>query len=491
MFESLSEGLQSAFKSLRGKGKLTEANMRDGLKLVEISLLDADVNVKVVHDFMEQVTEAALGRRVLLSLKPHEELIRIVYEELVGLLGPVDNTIVLEKGKIKTIMLCGLQGAGKTTTCGKLAQLIKEQKAKPFLVAADLQRPAAIEQLHVIGRQIGVEVFSEAGQGDPVAVCRRGIEAAKAAGANVVILDTAGRLAIDEELMEQLQEIDREVKPDQVLLVVDGMTGQDAVNSAGAFNEALELDGVIMTKLDGDARGGALLSVKAITDVPIKFLGTGEHLDALEPFRPEGMASRILQMGDILEVAREAHRLVDEQERLDLEERMRKGQFGLTEFRGIMEKFRKPGLMQKMMGLMPGMGEISKMMQGGDSEKEMRRVSGIIDSMTPSERSNPKIIDNQRRMRIAAGAGVSAPQVNELIKQFDMLAPIMQMAAGGGMRDRMAMMQQLQGMMANNPMNPMGGMRVKQTTGKRLTPKEREKLMKEREKALRKAKKKP
>ncbi len=291
MFESLSEGLQSAFKSLRGKGKLTEANMRDGLKLVETSLLDADVNVQVVHDFMEQVTEAALGRRVLLSLKPHEELIRIVYEELVGLLGPVDNTIVLEKGKIKTIMLCGLQGAGKTTTCGKLAQLIKEQKAKPFLVAADLQRPAAIEQLHVIGRQIGVDVYSEAGQGDPVAVCRRGIEAAASAGANIVILDTAGRLAIDEELMEQLQDIDREVKPDQVLLVVDGMTGQDAVNSAGAFNEALELDGVIMTKLDGDARGGALLSVKAVTDVPIKFLGTGEHLDALEPFRPEGMAA--------------------------------------------------------------------------------------------------------------------------------------------------------------------------------------------------------
>jgi signal recognition particle subunit SRP54 len=305
-----------------------------------------------------------------------------------------------------------------------------------------------------------------------------------------VILDTAGRLAIDQELMEQLQDIDREVRPDQVLLVVDGMTGQDAVNSAGAFNEALELDGVIMTKLDGDARGGALLSVKAVTDVPIKFLGTGEHLDALEPFRPEGMASRILQMGDILEVAREAHRLVDEKERLDLEERMRKGQFGLNEFRSIMEKFRKPGLMQKMIGLMPGMGEINKLMSGADSEKEMRRVSGIIDSMTPAERSNPKLIDNQRRMRIAAGAGVAASQVNDLVKQFDMLAPLMQMAAGGNMRDRMSMMQQMQQMMAANPMNPMMGMKVKQGTGKRLTPKEREKLLKEREKALRKAKRK-
>jgi signal recognition particle subunit SRP54 len=273
-----------------------------------------------------------------------------------------------------------------------------------------------------------------------------------------------------------------------VLLVVDGMTGQDAVNSAGAFNAALELDGVIMTKLDGDARGGALLSVKAVTDVPIKFLGTGEHLDALEPFRPEGMASRILQMGDILEVAREAHRLVDDKERLELEERMRKGQFGLAEFRDLMEKFRKPGLMQKMIGLMPGMGEISKMMSGGQGEKEMRRVSGIIDSMTPTERKNPKIIDNQRRMRIAAGAGVAAPQVNDLIKQFDMLAPLMQMAAGGNMKDKMAMMQQMQGMMAQNPFNPMMGMKTKQSTGKRLSPKEREKLMKEREKALRKAK---
>jgi signal recognition particle subunit SRP54 len=488
MFDSLSEGLQSAFKSLRGKGKLTESNIRDGLKMVEASLLDADVNIGVVEKFMSQVTEAAVGKRVLLSLRPHEELIRIVYDELVSLLGPVDNTVVLERGKIKTMMLCGLQGAGKTTTCGKLAQLIKEQKFKPFLVAADLQRPAAIEQLHVIGRQLGVGVFSKEGAQDPVAVCREGIEAAKAAGANVVILDTAGRLAIDEELMKQLQRIDAEVRPDQVLLVVDGMTGQDAVNSAGAFNQALELDGVIMTKLDGDARGGALLSVKAVTDVPIKFLGTGEHLDALEPFRPEGMASRILQMGDILEVAREAHRLVDDKERAELEERMKKGQFGLSEFRELMEKFRKPGLMQKMIGLMPGMGEISKMMSGGQGEKEMRRVSGIIDSMTPTERKNPKIIDNQRRMRIAAGAGVAAPQVNELIKQFDMLAPIMKMAAGGNMKDKMAMMQQMQGMMAQNPFNPMTGMTTKQSTGKRLSPKEREKLLKEREKALRKAK---
>lgn len=490
MFDSLSENLQSAFKSIRGKGKLTEANMRDGLKLVETSLLEADVSISVVEQFMGRVTEAALGKRVLLSLKPSEELIRIVYDQLVAILGPVDNTIPLQRGQVKTIMLCGLQGAGKTTTCGKLAQLIKESKFKPYLIAADLQRPAAIEQLHVLGRQLGVGVFSKEGASDPVAVCQEGIAAAKAAGADIVILDTAGRLAIDEELMGQLKSIDRSVKPDQVLLVVDGMTGQDAVNSAGAFNAALELDGVIMTKLDGDARGGALLSVKAVTQVPIKFLGTGEHLDALEPFRPEGMASRILQMGDILEVAREAHRLVDENERKAMEERMRKGQFGLAEFRDMMQKLRKPGLVQKMMGLMPGMGEMSKALQSADSDKEMRRIAGIIDSMTPTERDNPKIIDNARRMRIAAGCGATAPMVNELLKQFDQIAGLMKMMSSGGAREKMAALQQMQGMMSNNPMNPMQGMSLKQSTGKRLTPKERERLQKERDKALRKAKRK-
>jgi len=490
MFDSLSDSLQSAFKSIRGKGKLTEANMRDGLKLVETSLIEADVSISVVDQFMGRVTEAALGKRVLLSLKPSEELIRIVYEQLVAILGPVDNTIPLQRGQTKTIMLCGLQGAGKTTTCGKLAQLIKESKFKPYLIAADLQRPAAIEQLHVLGRQLGVGVFSKEGASDPVSVCLEGIAVAKAAGADIVILDTAGRLAIDEELMGQLKSIDRSVKPDQVFLVVDGMTGQDAVNSAGAFNAALELDGVIMTKLDGDARGGALLSVKAVTQVPIKFLGTGEHLDALEPFRPEGMASRILQMGDILEVAREAHRLVDEDERKAMEERMKKGQFGLAEFRDMMQKLRKPGLMQKMMGLMPGMGEMSKMMASGDSDKEMRRIAGIIDSMTPTERSNPKLIDNQRRIRIAAGCGATAPMVNDLLKQFEQIAGFMKMMSSGGMREKMAALQKMQGMMANNPMNPMQGMTTKQSTGKRLTPKERERMQKDRDKAIRKAKRK-
>ncbi|MEZ6135103.1 MAG: signal recognition particle protein [Pirellulaceae bacterium] len=485
MFESLSEGLQSAFKSVRGKGKLTEANMRDGLQMVEQAMLEADVSYSVVQDFMAHVTQRALGQKVLLALKPHEELTRIVYEELIEILGPVDISIPIKKDSVTILMLCGLQGSGKTTTCGKLAQLLKEQKAQPFLVAADLQRPAAIEQLHTLGRQLDVPVYSEAGQADPVKVCREGVKKAKEAGANIVILDTAGRLAIDEELMAQLRQIDKQIGPDQVYLVVDGMTGQDAVNSAGAFNASLELDGVIMTKLDGDARGGALLSVKHVTQVPIKFIGTGEHLDALEPFRPEGMASRILSMGDIVAIAQEAHRIIDDKEREKLESRMAAGQFTLEDFRGVLEKVSKPGLMQKMIGLMPGMGDLKKMLGGADTDGEMRKMLGVIDSMTPAERRNPKVIDTPRRNRISTGAGVPPSVVSGLIKQFGIMAPMMQMAAGGGMKDRAAMMQQMQAAM----LDPSGGgIKTKKSTGKRLSPKEKAKMAKEREKLLRKKK---
>lgn len=487
MFESLQEGLQSAFKSLRGKGKLTEANMRDGLQMVEQAMIEADVSYSVIKEFMGQVTERAVGQKVLLSLKPQEELVNIVYEQLVSILGPVDIAIPLKKDGVTILMMCGLQGSGKTTTCGKLAQLLKEQKVKALLVAADLQRPAAIEQLHVIGRQLDVPVYSDLGSKDPVKVCREGIAKAAELGASLVILDTAGRLAIDEELMAQLAEIDRKVNPDQVYLVVDGMTGQDAVNSASAFNEALELDGVIMTKLDGDARGGALLSVKHVTQVPIKFIGTGEHLDALEPFRPEGMASRILQMGDIVAVAREAHRMIDDKERQKLEERMASGQFTLEDFRGVLEKIAKPGLMQKMMGLMPGMGDMKKMMEGADTDGEVRKMLGMIDSMTPAERRNPKIIDTQRRNRISKGAGVQPHAISGLIKQFSIMAPMMQMAAGGG-KDRMQMMKQMQQSMMNDP--TLGGLKTKGSTGKKLSPKERERLQKEREKKLRQMKRK-
>ena len=486
MFESLSEGLQSAFKSLSGKGKLTEGNMREGLDIVRKAMLDADVSYPVVQDFMDHVTERALGKRVLLSLRPHEELVSIVQHELVSILGPVDPSLHLKKDGPTIIMLCGLQGSGKTTTCGKLSQLLKEENITPLLVAADLQRPAAIEQLHVIGRQLDVPVYSDPDNKNPVKVCQAGVAKAKAEGARVVILDTAGRLAIDEELMQELQKIDKRVSPDQVYLVVDGMTGQDAVNSAGAFNEALELDGVIMTKLDGDARGGALLSVKHVTGVPIKFIGTGEHFDALEPFRPEGMAGRILQMGDIVAAAREAHRIVDEKEREELEAKMASGEFTLDDFKNMMEKVAKPGLMGKMVGLMPGMGQFKDALESDEASSGIRQTIGAINSMTMEERRNPKLIDSHRRTRIASGAGVQTPVVSQLIKQFEVMKPMMQGMAGKGVGDRMKMMQQLQSSGAMNDPT-MKGMRVKKGTGKRLSASERAKQKKERDKLLRRS----
>lgn len=489
MFDSLQEGLQSAFKSLTGRGKLTESNMREGLKLVEQSLLEADVSIDVIRDFMSAVTEEALGEKVLLSLKPSEQLVGIVHNELIRLLGPVDHQI-LTGGSLTIIMMCGLQGSGKTTTCGKLGSLLLRSKIKPLLVAADLQRPAAIEQLHVIGRQLGIPVYSEPGEQDPVKVCRNGVALARRDQHQVVILDTAGRLAIDVELMEQLKRIDRELQPHQVFLVVDGMTGQDAVKSAKAFHDALELNGVIMTKLDGDARGGALLSVKHVTGVPIKFIGTGEQLDALEPFRPEGMASRILGMGDIVALASEAQKLVDEKEQQRLQEQLEKGEFSLEDFRDHMQRMAKPGLMQKMLGLLPGIGgqlrELQSMMSSAETGKEIRRLCGIVDSMTPVERRNPKVIDVSRRQRIASGAGVQPRQVNELIKQYEMMKPMLTGMAGGNMRENMQMVEQMKQKMLDPSLQMQ---KQKKSTGKRLTDKEREKLRKQREKFLRNRKK--
>ena len=307
MFESLQENLGSALRTLRGRGKLTEANMRDGLQLVQRALLEADVSLPVVKDFMARVSEQAVGETVLKSLNPTKQLVYIVHQELIDLMGPVDHSLHLS-GDVTVLMLCGLQGSGKTTTCGKLGRMIQRRGRQPMLVAADLQRPAAIQQLQVLGQQLDMPVYAELGATDPVGLCQAAVKQAKGTGANVVILDTAGRLHIDEELMDQFSQIDRRVSPDQVYLVVDAMTGQDAVNSAKAFNEALELDGVIMTKLDGDARGGAALSVKAVTGVPIKFIGTGEHLDALEEFHPDRMAGRILGMGDVLSLVEQASR---------------------------------------------------------------------------------------------------------------------------------------------------------------------------------------
>jgi signal recognition particle subunit SRP54 len=486
MFESIQSGLSSALKTLRGKGKLTESNMREGLALVQQALLEADVSYSVVKDFMAQVGERAVGEKVLNSLDPSQQVVGIVYEELVKLMGPVDHSLHLVPG-VTVLMMCGLQGSGKTTTCGKLARLIKERGRKPLLAAADLQRPAAIHQLHVIGDQLGVPVYSEQGSTDPVAVCQNAVKYAKQNGADVVILDTAGRLHIDAELMTQLETIDRRLSPQQVYLVVDGMTGQDAVNSAKAFNEALELDGVILTKLDGDARGGAVLSVKAVTGVPVKFIGTGEHLDALQEFHPERMSQRILGMGDILSLVEQAHDKFDQDELAAQEERLRKGEFTLEDFRKQLLQTRKLGPLHKIMGMIPGMSGIAESLGDTDAEGDMRRLVGIIDSMTVAERRNPsRMVDPSRRRRIAAGAGVEPHEVNDLVKQFDGMADMMKKMASMGLRDRLKAVQQLQQGGMLHPGAQLG--RSKQSTGKRLTPQERAKLKKQREKEARKRK---
>jgi signal recognition particle subunit SRP54 len=486
MFESLQDSLGSALKSLRGRGKLTEANMREGLGSVQTALLEADVSITAVKEFMARVTEQAVGESVLKSLNPTQQLVGIVNQELVNLMGPVDHSLHL-KPPLTILMLCGLQGSGKTTTCGKLGRTLRERGKKPMLVAADLQRPAAITQLEVLGKSIGIPVHAEFDSKDPVAVCRRAVDAAKKADVDVVILDTAGRLHVDEELMQQLTTIERRVQPDQVYFVVDSMTGQDAVNSAKAFNEALELDGVILTKLDGDARGGAALSVKAVTGVPIKFIGTGEHLESLEEFHPDRMAGRILGMGDILSLVEQAQDKFDQEEMKAQEERLKKGEFTLDDFRKQLKQIKKLGPLQKVMGMLPGMGQMQDMMGDTDAEGDMRRLGGIIDSMTPDEKRNPKVIDQSRRRRIAAGCGVEPHEVNELVKQYDGMADIMKKMAGLGMRDRMKAVQQLSQQASTNPTGRLGV--KKQGTGKRLTPKERAKLKKEREKEMRRRKK--
>jgi signal recognition particle subunit SRP54 len=485
MFESIQSGLSNALRSLRGKGKLSESNMREGLEMVRQALLEADVSYDVVTQFIDRVSDDAVGEKVLNALDPTQQLVGIVNRELINLMGPVDHSLHLKTGDTSVVMLCGLQGSGKTTTCGKLGRLIQQRGRKVMLVAADLQRPAAIDQLHVIGEQLGITVYSERGAPDPVVVCHNAVRKAKEEGIPVVILDTAGRLHIDEELMNQLKRVDKRVEPDQVLLVVDGMTGQDAVNSAKAFNEALELDGVIMTKLDGDARGGAALSVKQVTGVPIKYIGTGEHLDALEEFHPDRMASRILGMGDMLTLVETAQREFDQEKMIETEERMRSGEFTLDDFRQQLGQIAKPGLMQKMMGMLPGMGGMREMMDQFD-EGDMHRLFGIIDSMTRDERRNPRAIDQSRRRRIAAGAGVEPHEVNDLVKQFDGMASMMKEMSGLGMRDRMKKMQQLQQGGFLDPGSRLA--RAKVGTGKRLTPDEKRKLKKQREKELRKKK---
>ena len=417
--------------------------MREGLALVQKALLEADVSIEVAKDFVAKVAEQAVGETVLKSLDPTHQLVSIVHKELVNLMGPVDHSLHL-KPELTVLMLCGLQGSGKTTTCGKLGKLLQQRGRKPMLVAADLQRPAAIQQLQILGQQLDIPVYADLAAKDPVALCQIAVKQAKATGVQVVILDTAGRLHVDEELMGQLTQIDRRVGPDQVFLVVDSMTGQDAVRSAKAFNEALELDGVIMTKLDGDARGGAALSVKAVTGVPIKFIGTGEHLDALEEFHPDRLAGRILGMGDVLSLVEQAQQKFDQEEMAKAEAKLRKGEFTLDDFKKQLGQIGKLGPIQKIMSMIPGMGGMSKMLDGQNPEADLHRLVGIIDSMTPDERRNPsKTIDQSRRRRIAAGAGVEPHEVNDLVKQFDGIADMMKKMSSMGIMERMKTMHQL------------------------------------------------
>ena len=452
VFENITQSLGKAFSAFRGTGKITESNIRDGMQQVRKALLEADVAYDVVQDFVQKVTEEAIGERVLKSLRPEEQIVGIVHQQLINLMGPVDHSLAIKRDGVSIIMMCGLQGSGKTTTCGKLARRLKESGIAPFLVAADLQRPAAIEQLKIIGQQVGCPVYSEdPSSSNPVQVCRNGVKEAKRVGAKVVILDTAGRLHVDAALMKELQQIDNSVAPDQALLVCDAMTGQDAVNSAKAFNEALELDGVILTKLDGDTRGGAALSVKAVTGVPIKFIGVGEQLDRLEEFHPDRMAGRILGMGDMVSLFEKAHKEFDEEEMLLQQEKMQQGKFTLEDFRKQMRQIKKLGSMGEIMKMIPGMGGVVDQLGDLNPEDEMRRLEGIINSMTAKERQNPDLIDRGRRHRIACGSGVQPADVNKLLKDFSAMGKLMQGMSNMGLRDRM---RAVKGLADGGFMNP-------------------------------------
>jgi signal recognition particle subunit SRP54 len=452
MFEGITNGLRSALSMLGRGGKLTEANIRDGLAQVRKALLEADVHYDVATAFIQRCTEQAIGDAVLKSLRPDQQIIGIVHQQLIDLMGPTDHSLHLRKDGISKIMMCGLQGSGKTTTCGKLARMLKEdQKKKPMLVAADLQRPAAIEQLKIIGEQLGVPVYSEAPAGTtPLKVCANGLEAAKKAGVDVVIFDTAGRLHVDQQLMDELEQIDRRVQPDQILLVCDAMTGQDAVNSAKAFNEALELDGVILTKLDGDTRGGAAISVKEVTGVPIKFVGMGEQLDKLEPFHPDRMAGRILGMGDIVTLFEKAAEQMDEEEVARQQAKMATGKFTLEDFRDQMKMIRKMGSLKDLMKMIPGFNNLLAANPDVDADSDMGRIEAIINSMTLYERNHPDKIDRSRRHRIARGSGVDPAEVNRLLKDFQQMAGMAQKMSGMGVMDRMRAVRELsRGSMAN------------------------------------------
>jgi len=431
-FDSLGEKLQNVFKGLRGKGKLTEKDIKDAMREVKLALLEADVNFKVVKGFVSKVSELAVGQEILESLTPAQQIIKIVRDELTALMGSEHEELTFSKEPPTVYMLCGLQGAGKTTACGKLAlNLRKTRDKRPLMVACDVYRPAAIKQLQVLGDQIGIPVFSLGADVSPVEIARQAVEHAKKHGNDPVILDTAGRLHIDETLMEELQNIESAVNPQEILLVVDAMTGQDAVNVAEHFNSQLEVSGVILSKLDGDTRGGAALSVKEVTGKPIKYASVGEKLSDLEPFHPERMASRILGMGDVLTLIDKAQETFDEKEAAELEAKLRKQTFDLSDFLAQMQQIKKMGSLSQLIGMMPGVDK--KMLDSVDmekSEKRMKHIEAIIRSMTEEERAKPQIIGASRKIRIAKGSGTRVQDVNELLKQFDQMKKMMKEFSG-------------------------------------------------------------
>lgn len=428
IFESLSDRLQETFKKLRGHGKLTEDDVNEAMREVRMALLEADVNFKVVKNFIKTVKERAIGQDVLDTLTPAQVVIKIVDEELTKLMGGTQSRINISPKPPTVIMMVGLQGAGKTTSAGKLGLALKKQGKRPLLAACDIYRPAAIKQLQVVGKQLDIPVFTMETGTDAVTIAKESLAYSESHANDVVIIDTAGRLQIDEKLMQELRDIKTEVKPHEILLVVDAMTGQESVNVAQAFNESLGLDGVVMTKLDGDARGGAALSVKAVTNVPIKFVGLGEKLEALQPFYPDRMASRILGMGDVLSLVEKAQQTFDMEEAKKMEKKLRKDEFTLDDFLNQMQQVKKLGSLENILGMIPGMGGLKKQLAGQDLDldgKEMRQIEAIIKSMTPKERADIGIINGSRRKRIALGSGTRVQDVNKLLKQFGEMKKMM------------------------------------------------------------------
>ncbi len=437
MFENLTNRLDKAFHILKGHGKITEVNVAETLKEVRRALLNADVNYKVAKEFTNKVKEKALGQNVLTALKPGQLLVKIVHDELAELMGGQAAGLNLS-GKPTIILISGLQGSGKTTFSAKLAHWLKKKKnKKPLLVAGDVYRPAAIDQLKVMGEKVQVPVYSEEGNKNPVEIARRAIEYAKQNGLDTVIIDTAGRLAVDEEMMNEIENIHKAVRPHETLFVVDSMTGQDAVNTAKVFNERLDFDGVVLTKLDGDARGGAALSIKAVVNKPIKFIGTGEKIEDLDVFHPDRMADRILGMGDIVSFVEKAQEQFDAEEAARLRKKISKDQFGFDDFLKQIQQIKKMGNLKDLMSMIPGMGKMVKDVDIDDDS--FKSIEAIIYSMTPEERRNPKIINGSRKKRIARGSGTSIQEVNQLLKQFNQMRSMMKMMQKGGGKNLMRM----------------------------------------------------